>query len=369
MYDEQHFTRDAARVVFHDTDGITVDDDGDATINWDKVETVRIENPPHAEAFGTKDFYKLPATVAKPIRQPYQFRDQTVWLKKPREELKRAAWSLENAPWTMDHPDTGMVKNVDDIRGFWKDPRYIDRLDDLDTDLYVPVDDEEAQDFISENGDVSVGFYNRVARTDEYDGVVGGEDADVDSIDGYQTNLYFDHVASVRTGRCSGEAGCGIDAAQHGHMTDAFISATRPTGISSERGMDPVPPQDRGLDQSKFVNPDDDKWYAVPPSDNPDDSWKFPINNCDDATDAWNLRGSGEISISQETLEGRIKRRASSLGCDLPDTATEDSIAESADRYDVAPGKDATDCGCGCDDTLKLGDNTLTISDGKITIN
>lgn len=358
MYDEQHFTRDAARVVFHDTDGITVDEDGETTINWDEVETVRIENPPHAEAFGTKDFYKLPATVARPIRQPYQFRDQTVWLKKPREELKRAAWSLENKPWTMGHPDTGMVKNVDDIRGFWKDPRYIDRLDDLDADLYVPVDDEEAQDYIAENGDVSVGFYNRVARTDEYDGVVGGEDDSSDDIDGYQTNLYFDHVASVAVGRCPSGAGCGIDSHDHGHMTDAFISGTAITGISSEHGMEPA------ADQSRFVNPDDDRWYAVPPGDNPDDEWKFPINNCNDAKDAWNLRGSGDISISVETLESRIRRRANDLGCDLPETAEEDAIQESADRYEVAPqGSDkATDCGCGCEDKITIP-KTLRIKD------
>lgn len=219
MYDESHFTRDAATATFDDdASGITVDDDGDVRIDWDDVETVRVENPPHASAFDSKEFYKLPATVAKPIAQQYRYGEDAVTLKKPREELKKAAWSLDNAPWTMGHPDTGMVKDVGDVRGFWDDTRYIDGLDDLDSDLHVPVGDDEAKRYIEQHGDVSVGFYNRVARTDTYDGVVGGSDDD-GSVDGYQTDMLFDHCASVPVGRCSGEEGCGIDAGPHGTMT------------------------------------------------------------------------------------------------------------------------------------------------------
>lgn len=238
MYDEPHFTRDAATVSFDESaDGITVDED-DVSIDWNEVETVRIDDPPHADAFDSKEFHKLPATVARPIPQPYQYGEDAVWLKKPRDALKKAAWSLDNASWTMGHPETGMVKDVDDVRGFWRNPRYIDSHDDLDADLHIPVDDAEAKEYVEENGDVSVGFYNRIARTDEYDGVVGGSDAEDVEVEGYQTNMLFDHVASVGTGRCPSEKGCGLDSATdsmdgHGHVTvvdtDAFKSGTRIT--------------------------------------------------------------------------------------------------------------------------------------------
>lgn len=353
IFDEEHFTTDAARVVFHETDGVTVDEEeGTTEFDWDSVERVKLDDVPHADAFETKEFYKLPATVARPIKQPYSFgvdeegNRRILWLKKPRDELKRAAWSLDNAPWTLGHPETPdrMVRSVDDIRGFFRNPRYIDSLDDLDADLHLPVNDEEAKDYVERNGDVSVGFFNKHARIDEYDGVVGGADDKGDDLDGYQIDMYFNHVASVPHGRCSGEQGCGIDSledgATHGH---AFISGTLIT--NKDRGMG------GDADESDFVNPDDGDWYAIPPSDNTDDEWKFPINNCSDVQDAWKLRGHGDISVDQSTLEERIKRRASSLDCDVPDSDALDD-AEVDDYQIVEP---EADCGCGDD---KETDNT-----------
>lgn len=343
MYDSKHFTRDAATVRFDDdAAGITRDGD-EVQFDWDSVETVTIDDVPHATAFDTKQFYKLPATVARPIRQPYQFNDETVWLKKPREELKSAAWSLDNSPWTLGHPDTGMVKSVDDIRGFWKDPRYIDGLDDLDADLHVPVDDEEARAFIEDNGDVSVGFYNQIARTDEYDGVVGGTDSEGD-IDGYQTDMYFDHVASVAVGRCPSGKGCGIDSRPHGHVTDAF-KGTNITQSSDDTGDTMV----TGLDQSEHTH--EGSWYAVPPDDNPDDEWKFPIDNCSDVSDAWQLRHHGDISIEVSTLANRIQERARDLGCDVPESSdSEDSVTGTvAADYDITTtdtNEMTDDCNC-----------------------
>jgi hypothetical protein len=230
MFDTQHFTHDNATVRFDgDADGITVDD-GDADFDWSEVEQATVDSPPHQAQFESDQFYQLPATVAKPIPQPYQYGEDSVWLKKPREELKKAAWSLDNSPWTLDHPDTGMVKNVDDVRGFWADATYVDGADDLEATLHVPVNDDEAKQFVEDNSDVSVGFYNRIARTDDYDGVVGGaDDTDID-IEGYQTDLIFDHVASVAVGRCPSGAGCGLDDA-HGHLDAAT------TSVMSEEGQ------------------------------------------------------------------------------------------------------------------------------------
>lgn len=368
MYDETILTHDAATATFHDdAEGITVDEEeGDVSIDWDSVERVTVDNPPHAEAFDTKEFYKLPATVARPIPQPYQFRDEVVWLKKPREELKRAAWSLDNAPWTLGHPETGMVKNVDDIHGFWGDPRYIDSIDDLDADLHVPVGDEEAKSFIEGNTDVSVGFHNRIERVDQYDGIVGGEDDEDADLDGYQTEMFFDHCASVKLGRCPSEKGCGIDSANHGHM-DAVPSNTDgpfkyPLRITnkSDGGGGTVSMQST-TDQPEGIYVADDTWFAVGPdehtkerTDYPEDAM-FPVDNCSNIEDAWNLRGhSDNLKIEESTLESRIKRAGEAKGCDsMPweteDSLTTDDIAKAADRYSI--GGRCADCGDNENDT------------------
>lgn len=344
MYDETHFTHDAAVASFkEDANGIERTEDGDISIDWDEVEQVTVNNPPHADAFETKQFYRLPATVAKPIRQPYHYgEDNLVWLKKPREELKKAAWSLDNAPVTMSHPETTMVKDVDDVHGFWDDTRYVDGVDDLDSYAHIPVDDDEAKEYVEEHGDVSVGFYNKIARVDEYDGIVGGSD-DSDEVDGYQTNMVFDHCAFVGTGRCSSEHGCGLDDAPahgKGYVADeegAFKWGTV-TNNKVEEDMETV-------DQPEGIYTEDGDWYGISPSENPDgDSPKYPLNSCNDVKDAWNLRGHGSYSVEQSTLEARIKRVSESKDCS-------DEYRPWADEYegetDVKP--EAVDY-CPCND-------------------
>jgi len=532
MYDNKHFTRDvSAGHIKTEIDAVTVDEsDNSYEIDWDELETVTVTNPPHANAFDTKTFHKIPTTVAKPIPQPYQYGEDTVWLKKPRDALKSAAWSLDNAPWTLDHPDTGMVKRTEDVHGYWSSPRYIDATDDLDADLYVPTHDTEAKEFIEDNPDVSVGFYNRIARTDEYDGVVGGTDNDEITIEGYQTDMMFDHVASVGIGRCPSTEGCGFgadaaDSRSHGHI-DTFDSKNsvgdwvewdasggttygkideiiregcttrgkgdmevcaegddpavvvevyddetgeskdemvrhkmselrmwsgtsgdagttslmaqkmeapqfsegdmvqwqvrddlfgqivavddesdvvmvevyeavdgelRSTGFVISAGYSDVTTvtkeslmagrmsnSDKSLkntvgitDENEDANgnmdfetdqPDgiyvaDGTWFAVGPDEHPDettewpDNAKFRVDNCADVTDAWNLRGTGDISIEQSTLEERIKRAAEAMDCDMPDTAEMDSadVALSAKKYSVCGSRKEVMDNCPCD--------------------
>jgi hypothetical protein len=237
MYNEKHFSRDVLTVDFDETaDGVTVDD-GETDFDWSRVEVVTIDEPPYETAFDATRFYRLDATVAKPMAQPYQYGEDTVWLKKPRDELKQAAWSMDNAPWTLGHPETGMVKSVDDVHGFWSDPRYDEVSDNLDGSLLVPVDDRSATKYLEEHDDVSVGFYNRIVKTDEYDGTVGGtDDADPD-IDGYQTELLFDHVASVPVGRCPSDAGCGIGQAGGMAVADSHGHLDATTSLMSEKGQ------------------------------------------------------------------------------------------------------------------------------------
>ena len=223
------FSTDTVPLQFDtEVDGISTDEDGDPVFDWNEIETVDIDNPHMVEGFGTDEFHRLKVTIARPIPQRYRYGTDELTLMKPREELKQAIWSLDNKPWTMGHPDTKLVRSVDQVRGFWQDSHYVDTLDSANSYLHIPTNDDEARTFIEENGDVSMGFTHKTVPVTQYDGVVGGND-DVDDVDGFQTDIYFDHVASVDVGRCSSEAGCGIhqDNRQETERSDgAFISET-----------------------------------------------------------------------------------------------------------------------------------------------
>lgn len=143
-------------------------------------------------------------TVAQPIEQQYP---NGVHLK-PKDELKKAVSSLDGAYFTLGHPDTDsrMVESVEQVRGYWRNPRYDDGLV---ADLHIPADDSEAQRHVEKHGDVSIGFRHRYASPESYDGAIGARLSE--NVDMFQTDLLIDHVASVEAGRCSGEDGCGLD--------------------------------------------------------------------------------------------------------------------------------------------------------------
>jgi len=194
-----------------DADGVTVDaDSGDAEIDWNEIPVVEIDAPPYETAFDSNQFYKFEdATIARPIIQYYRSRDgDLVTRQKPAAELDAAAWSANNAPYTLDHPNTGVVKDVADVHGFWRDPHYDADAEALQASLYVPVNDDGATEYLSESADLSVGFYNQRQQT--YDGSVGS--LTDETPEQYQTNILFDHIASVEQGRCPSSEGCGIAA-------------------------------------------------------------------------------------------------------------------------------------------------------------
>lgn len=319
-------THDAGVSAFEDAGGVvSTDDDGDVSFQWDEDNIVRVDAPADLTGvFDTDRFYKIEgATIARPIKQPYMVGDDIEWYKKPADELRQAAWSFDNAPFTLGHPDTGMVKDVADIHGFWRNPRYVDNGDRLVEDLYVPVSDDEALAFIEENTDVSVGFYNRVHA--DYTGDTG--DLTDDDVDGFQVDMYGNHIAGVERGRCSGEDGCGLDDAPHGSM-QSIEPSNQHTTVNTDHDLDYViaPPT---ADYSE-----DGTYYAIAPDETDGGEPKYPINSCSDVDDAWKLRGHGDYSVSQSTLEDRIKSKARDLDCDVPGTE------ESED----------SDCGCGSPD-------------------
>jgi len=223
-------THDAAVEAFGDAGGPVSTTDSGISFNWDEKHIVQVDAPADLEgAFETDRFYKIPdVTVARPIKQRYLDSGEVKTYKKPAAALKRAAWSFDNVPYTLEHPSTGMVKDVNDIHGFWRNAHYDTDNDRLVEDLYIPVTDEEALGFIEQNGGVSVGFYNRTV--DSFDGDTGS--LTDDDVDGFQVDIYGNHIAGVEKGRCSIEHGCGLrnglDSGEHGTVQNIDATSSPP---------------------------------------------------------------------------------------------------------------------------------------------
>jgi len=189
------------------TDGITVTNDAtdsDASdsvptvdFSWSEIPVVEVDAPPYEEAFETDRFYKIPnVTTAKPIIQLYRNVDgELIKRQKPAAELRKAAWSFNNAPHTITHPDTGVVKDVADVTGFWRDGMYDTDTESMQHTLYVPVNNDAAKEYIAANPDVSVGFYNH--RVGSYDGDTGSLTDEQPAE--YQVNILGNHIAMCVT--------------------------------------------------------------------------------------------------------------------------------------------------------------------------
>lgn len=172
--------------------------DSDTSIAWDSVQVVQLTDT-YGDFFDTNEFYKLDATVAKSIQQSYAVDGDERIMMKPGDELRRARMTLETTPLTLSHPSAGRVAARDEVAGIVGDPRYNDREQSLNASLYVPTTDSEAQSFMDEHGELSIGFYSRL-----------DDETGDDAIDAYQRDLMLDHVAIVESGRCDPDDGCEI---------------------------------------------------------------------------------------------------------------------------------------------------------------
>lgn len=251
-------THDAGVPAFDGADGVVTSNDDSISFDWDEEHIVRVDAPADLEgAFDTDRFYKVEdATIARPIKQAYVRNDEVKTYKKPADALRKAAWSFDNRPFTLGHPDSGVVKNVDDIHGFWRGAHYDDEAEALKEDLYVPANDEEAMEWIEDHKDVSVGFYNYV--TSDFDGDTG--DLTDDDVDGFQTNIYGDHIAGVKHGRCSGEDGCGLDNDHHGSV----VTDTHEMDQSAPEGTDDGPETTEDCGCDTMGDEDNDNEFDVP---------------------------------------------------------------------------------------------------------
>lgn len=230
----RYYTRDSVSMALQphaeDVTGDLDADDG-VSFDFDAQSTVRVDDAPWVNAFETDEFFRVDAVVARPIDQTYVVDDERYTFKKPAEELQKATAWVDNVPFTLGHPSSGTVKTIDQIHGFWRNPSYDESADELQAVLYIPAGDSEALNWIETHTDVSVGFYNHLVSADE------------EGVDAYQTDLYFDHVAGVRRGRCSGEDGCGLNVdSPEFQMTVAEDTVSQPDGTgSSDSASDDTP--------------------------------------------------------------------------------------------------------------------------------
>ncbi len=391
-------SHDRGVAAFDNASGVIDSSDG-VSFSWDEEHIVTVDAPSDLQgAFDTNQFYKIEdATIARPIKQPYMDDGDVKWYKKPADELRKAAWSFDNSAYTIDHPMTGMVKDVHDVHGFWRSVRYDDDSDRLQGDLYIPSNDTEALEFIEEHKDVSAGYYNRVVS--KYDGDTG--DLTNDDVDGFQVDMYGNHIASVERGRCSSEDGCGLDSKRTGNVVmevSTFADAktysegtmvswgngsgkivdSKTDGCFDERidgdfeicasENEPVylidndgtmvahkhetltvessdastiyEGEESMTDAPSGIYVDDDgDWYGVAPTENAEDEAKYDLNNCNDVKDAWNQRGSGHYDIERSTLEARIKRAGDAHDCPTemkPWTENDSKMTnEDTDSFDI----------------------------------
>lgn len=189
------FTRDA-------TTGVVAPDTG-VDLSLDGPRTMTLSNARYQAAFDTNEFRTFEVVIARPIEQQYRIDGDTYTFAKTEAELREATWTFDGVPHTLTHPDTGVVRTPDQIHGFHRDPRYVEDYDGegdaLVTDLYVPVTDERALEYIEDTQAVSIGFQNTLDW-----------ETDREDVDAIQRDLVADHVASVQQGRCSIADGCGV---------------------------------------------------------------------------------------------------------------------------------------------------------------
>ena len=190
-----------------DTAYTTLRLDSDSSgFSWDEATTVQVDNAPYQNAFDTDRFYKIPLTAAKPVEQEYTGADgDEITMVKPAEELRDAAWSMNNSPLTLGHPSSRIVDSVDLVHGFLRNATWNADDQALRADALIPTTDDAAREWVEKHDGVSIGFWYEADT-----------EVDTDGVDALQRDLLVDHVAVVAEGRCSREDGCGLGADQAG---------------------------------------------------------------------------------------------------------------------------------------------------------
>ena len=282
---------------FEETEGVTLDGE-EVRIDWSDVETVTVSDAPWTDAFDTEEFYKIEGVLTKPVKQLYRKDGSVEAYTKPAEEIEKAAWSADNIPFTLDHPETGTVQRPWQVHGFWRNPRFDSETNELRESLYIPTNDEEAKGFVEEANDVSIGFFSDLEA--DFDGAVG--DVDTEDLDGYQTNLMIDHAAAVDTGRCSGDQGCGlaVDSAEGETFKKQYRNAY---GVDVESGDVALNADERAagltldeIDSRDFQGADDSELESESAGGDTDDEQHKPTETTDMTDNDFEL-DTGDLTL------------------------------------------------------------------------
>lgn len=151
----------------------------------------------------TPEGLKIPnVTIAKSMVQTYHdSKGRARRVLKSADALRKMVEFASGRPVTDEHPEGGVVMSRKDTRGYI-DNLYVTENDEVKSDLYVTCKKLAKLVRDGKKREVSIGFYSGIDTTP---GVFN--DQEYDEI---QNDIWLDHVAIVKNGRCSRKDGCGI---------------------------------------------------------------------------------------------------------------------------------------------------------------
>lgn len=141
-------------------------------------------------------------TIAKVMVQTYQdSQGRTKKVLKSNDALRDMIEFGSGRPVTDEHPAGGVVMSRKDTRGYIENLYFTDN-GEAKSDIYItcPHLIKKVQD--GKKSEVSIGFYSNINNTP---GVYNDQEYDE-----VQTDIWLDHLAIVKQGRCSRKDGCGI---------------------------------------------------------------------------------------------------------------------------------------------------------------
>lgn len=141
-------------------------------------------------------------TIAKVMVQKYQdSRGKDLRVLKAVDALKGMIEFGSGRPVTDEHPDGGVVMSRKDTRGFI-DNLYFTDTNEAKADVYITCPRLKKTVKNGDKSEVSIGFYSNIDNTP---GIYNDQEYDQ-----VQTDIWLDHLAIVKNGRCSRKDGCGI---------------------------------------------------------------------------------------------------------------------------------------------------------------
>lgn len=174
--------------------------------------------------------------VAKEIVQFYQ--DENKHMYKPAGQLRRTTQFMKKFPPAVswEHPRTDTLTNLKEPVGWTENPHFKDGRSIADI-VYARewLGDDRYQDLITgKKPDLSIGFfYDEVSDEGEFDGT---------PYQSSQHNIFVNHIATTKKGRCSTEEGCGL-LSRYDSLTEGKQFAYDSVSLMREDATYIVPPE------------------------------------------------------------------------------------------------------------------------------